>query len=192
MPEAIFPVQEKQPIKVEIATAKDWEECRKMRLKEIGGEDSEMFGHITENVLKREKDVSKEEWENNLNSPDQIFILLKSSSNSVGFGHAISKGDGLWRLRWDFVERDFRGQSFQEKIIAARLKEILKRGGREAEAGFIAWNKKSLDNYKAFGFEISKVDMKDSKELSPESYGYTAKVDLLNPAVIKKVNGFVL
>ncbi len=194
MIERFNPHQEQAPVKIEFATIDDWEKCKELRLLEISGDYSEMFGYITEEELEQEKNKTKEEWQNDILSQDKIFVLPKTQTEYAGFGRAIkkSKTDTIWRLQWDYVKREFRGQGIQKKMIALRLKEILKRGGTEADAGFIAWNQKSLNNYKSFGFEVSQVHMKNSKVPSPEPVIYIAKIDLSNPAVIKKIQDFVI
>jgi hypothetical protein len=177
-------------VKVDIATENNWEDCKRLRLEEISGEDSEMFGYITEKDLESERQKNKEDWKRRLTSGNQFCVLAQVESKAVGLGNAIEKENNLWRIRWGYIEKDFRNQDLHKKIIILRLKEILKRGGKMVESGVVAKNANSLKNLQSIGFKINEKHKKN--DLSDDVYSYTMLLDLTDEEVIKKINDFVV
>ncbi|MES2930303.1 MAG: GNAT family N-acetyltransferase [Patescibacteria group bacterium] len=181
------PNQENLPIKVEVATLNDWEDCKNLRIEEISGKDSEMFGFFAKEDLEKEQNKNKEDWQRRLSQDNEFFVLSRVNSQAVGFGNAMKKDNNLWRIRWGFVKEKFRGHGIQKKIIILRLKEILKRGGKIVESGVVAKNEKSFKNLTEIGFKIA-----DTHMIREEIYSYTMTVDLSDPEIIKNINNFVI
>lgn len=189
MIEGPFNKNENLKIKASIATENDWEDCKRLRIQEISGEDSEMFGYIKQEDIEKEENKNKEDWKRRLTSEKQFSTLIHLGNKAVGFGNAIDKGNDLWRIRWGYTDKEFRGLGIQKANIALRLKEILKRGGKKVESGVVAKNMTSLSNLVFFGFKISE---KHTVEEIDEVYSYTMVIDLTDEEVIKNINNFVL
>ena len=191
MIERSFNDQEKLKPRIELATMDDWEECKRLRILEISGEDSEMFGFVTpeeiEKEVEKEKSKTKEDWERRIIDQHQFCALSWVGKNAVGFGNVLDKENGLWRIRWGYVEKEFRNQELHKKNIVVRLREIIKRGGTIAESGVVAKNQNSFRNLQLLGFKISETHMEGE---SDKIYSYTMVVDLTDPDVIKKINEY--
>lgn len=176
--------QEKFVPKVELATPEDAEDCKRLRLMQISGEDSKMFGVITEEILKYEKDKTKEDWQKDISGDKIFFALSKNGSHSVGLGRAIEEGEGIWRMGWAYTEKDFRGKGFGRKNSILRLKELLNRNAKQVKVYVLKDNETSINLQKSLGFKII--------EEYPDDNVYLLSMDLTNPDVIKKINDFVV
>lgn len=193
------PNQEKLFIKVDIATEKDWETCRDLRLEAIDSPDAEMFG-FTSGQEKSEENKAKEiaktegDWKKELSDPDMFMVLARNGSEAVGMARAFKKTENWWHMGWIYTKENFRRKGFGKMMTAKRLDEIKKRGPNvNLVTVFIkVGNEKSIKNCRSFGFE--KVDF-SSKEFSQELKLETQKhffeifkLDLNNSAVIKKID----
>jgi ribosomal protein S18 acetylase RimI-like enzyme len=190
MIESSFNKHEQFNPKVELATVDDWEECKRLRLLEVTGEDAKMFGAGPKEVSV-EENRTKEDWQYALSSNDMLFVLSKNGSKSVGLGRAIKeKGkEGVWRLGWGYTEKDFRNKGFGTKNSMLRLKELLKRGAKEAMLYVKSDNKDSFRVQESLGFKIVKVY---PPLIAGEAEDCLMMLDLTNPDVIKKINDFVI
>ena len=84
----------------------------------------------------------------------------------------------MWRVRNAYVKPGFEGLGVQSKMIALRLREIIKRGGIKAITGIHVDNVISIHNAEKFGFKITeKID---------ENW-YQMELNLTDSEVIKKI-----
>jgi ribosomal protein S18 acetylase RimI-like enzyme len=165
------PKQEKLAIRVEIATEKDWEAYKKIRLEAYTGPDGGMFG-ATPGKIEKEQMRSAEDWKNDLSRDDVFVVLSWSGQEAVGMGVAEKKNEQekFWHIRSGYVKENFRGQDIQKKMITKRLEEIRRRGGRKVQLAVKTANTISIHNAELFGFK--KVDRGASAE------GFFMELDL--------------
>lgn len=189
MLEAALNTNEKFYPKVELATFNDWEECKRLRLLEVNGEDAKMFGAGPEEVEK-EKNRSKKDWQSLLSSTDIFFVLSKNGDQVVGLGRAIrEEKEGVWRMGWGYTEKEFRKKGFGTKNSMLRLKELLKRNVTEVKLYVKADNLPSMHVQESLGFKQVGT-WPATKE--GEANDCLMTLDLTDPDIIKKINDFVI
>ncbi len=169
--------QELLDIKVKLASPEDWQACRDLRLLSITGPDAEMFG-LTSEKVEDEKNKDESEWRKETQSRLMFSVLAWNNLKPVGLGRVNMVENGLWRIRNGYVLPEFHGLGIQQKMIALRLREIIKRGGVKAITGIKNNNLISIHNVEKFGFKIIDTD-KD---------WHTLESDLTNIEVIKKID----
>lgn len=183
--------QEKLPITVEVAQEKDWQEYRDLRLLSITGKDAEMFA-ATPEMVKREKAMDRLDWQQYFSKavifpmPDRFVVLSHVGSEPIAIGVASEREKWTWHLSGGYVKEGFRGVGVGKKIIAERLREILKRGGKMVTVKIKVGNDVSLRNCQAFGFEIVSTKSK-ILESGVEFESHLLELDLTNPEVITKL-----
>lgn len=164
---------EQLDIKVELATEKDWEVYKELRLLAISGKDKEIMGSTPEQIVK-ENARSEQEWKKDLSSDDMFIVLSWNGSNAVGMGRAMEKDEDteLWYMDSGYVRKDedFRNKGIGKGIFKARLDEIKKRGGKKVFLGIKSNNAPSIHVAESFGF-------KKVYELSDDE-GYHFELDL--------------
>ena len=166
---------EQLDIKVELATEKDWEAYKELRLLAIVGKDKELMGSTPEQIIK-EKSRSEEEWKKDLSSQEMFVVLSWNGSNAIGMGRAMEK-DGvekLWYMDSGYVKEgeDLRNRGIGKGIFKARLDEIIKRSGKKVFLGIKSNNAPSIHVAESFGFK--KVD----KDEDSSDGGYYFELDL--------------
>ncbi len=181
--------QEKFIPKIELATENDWEECKRLRVLEVSGEDAQMFG-LSPEEIEKEKNTTKEDWQNEIKNEDTFFVLSKDGSKAVGFGRAIREKEGQWRMGWGYTEKDFRNKGFGTKNSMFRLKELLKRNATQAKLFVMGDNPASLHVQESLGFKLAGIGPSVKKGQSDLIHMMT--LDLTDPEVIKKINDFVI
>lgn len=160
-----FPNPEKLEVRAEIATEKDIEAIKKLRLEAVE-ESPASFGEDAKGVKgKRDK-----RWKEIVLSPTQFVVLGKKGEELIGMLSAkedeyLSKEKGGekikngWYIRWGYIKPEFRRMpaGFAIKGLQACLEEIKRRGGESA----VLMVKAENENKKAiikigqkFGFEI--------------------------------------
>lgn len=149
--------QEKLEVKVRIANPDEWKDCKDLRIASITGPDA-TFLIGAPGVLEKEMQKTDEEWQKETNSEKMFAVLARSGSSAVGLGRTKMLEDGSWQVRNGYVKPEFRGQGIQPKMIALRLKEIIRRGGKKAMTGIRVENSVSLNNVEEFGFKVEEVD----------------------------------
>lgn len=143
--------KEKLSVRVEIAKPEDWKAVRDLRVEAITGPDARMFG-LTKKATMQESNRSEQEWRDELSSDKTFAVLSWNGSDPTGFGRAILKEDGAWRIRNGYIKKEFRGQGIGEEIFRARLDEIRRRGGKRVVVSIRPDNKVSLRIAEKFGF----------------------------------------
>ncbi|MFA5840861.1 MAG: GNAT family N-acetyltransferase [Candidatus Paceibacterota bacterium] len=176
--------QEKLEVRVEIAKSDDWMVCKELRVIMCKGDDAEMFG-ITregrEEIIKEEEAESENEWKEKLSGDSAFGVLAWSDSKPIGIGLAKRREEkGDWYIYSGYVKPDSRG-GVGKKILATRLEEIQRRGGKKVMLGVKATNATSISIAESFGFK--KVEYAENKE------GFYMELEDVNaPEVIKKIN----
>jgi ribosomal protein S18 acetylase RimI-like enzyme len=169
------PKQEKLDIKIKLATEENWQECQKLRLFSIK-ENPKAFGATPESIQEEEQ-KSEEEWRRESLSEYMFSVLAWNNQDAVGLGRARSV-EGVWRVRNGYVKPEFRNIGIQQKMLALRLSEIIKRGGEKVVMGIEISNSISLHNAEKFGFKIAEVNN-----------GWNMmELDLTDRVVIGKIN----
>ncbi len=174
---------EKLNIKVEIADSeKDWQICKELRLESIDGPDAEMLGFVEKDTEAQDVKIAehvktKEKWMEETNSKTMFSVLAWADSRPVGLGR-VRKVENLWRVRNDYVRKEFRNRGIQPKMIALRLREIIRRGGVLAITNIRTDNLPSLRNAEKFGFKV----------VDTEGGWHRMESDLTLPEVVKKIN----
>jgi len=169
--------QEKLDIKVGLATPEDWQTCKELRLSSLTGPGGRMLG-VTPELIQKLMDQTEQEWREETESRTMFSVLAKSGDMSVVLGRVRQEGEGLWRVRNAYVKPGFEGLGVQSKMIALRLREIIKRGGIKAITGIHVDNVISIHNAEKFGFKITeKID---------ENW-YQMELNLTDSEVIKKI-----
>jgi ribosomal protein S18 acetylase RimI-like enzyme len=156
-------------VDINIATEKDWEFYRDLKLKSIANEqDKKMLG-ITDNKIKEwnENRDNPEYWKNELQPNNTKFILLafdepekgekKDKKEALGTISAkTTTEEGLWYIYASYVRSDIRGKGLGEAILATCLDEIELRGGYRASMLVNIENEKQLGLISKFYFKIDK------------------------------------
>ncbi|PIR68523.1 hypothetical protein COU49_00580 [Candidatus Nomurabacteria bacterium CG10_big_fil_rev_8_21_14_0_10_35_16] len=151
--------QEKLDLKIEVAGPEDWKIVRDLRVEAITGPDARMFG-LTKKGTIQESNRSEQEWRDELSGDKTFAVLSWSGSNPVGFGRAILREDGAWRIRNGYVKNEFRGVGIGEQIFKMRLDEIRRRGGKQVITSIRPDNLGSLHIAEKFGFKpISTINV---------------------------------
>src|SRR3989344_5023826 len=76
--------QEQLDARIELATEKDWEEVKRIRLESISGEDAEKMGRDFAKDMQR----TDEEWKALLKDPEILIFLARVGNEVVGMGSA--------------------------------------------------------------------------------------------------------
>jgi RimJ/RimL family protein N-acetyltransferase len=166
---------EQLDIKTELATEKDWEAYKELRLLALSGKDKEIMGSTPQQIIK-EKAKSEQEWKKDLSSDDMFVVLSWNGSNAIGMGRAMKKDEDteLWYMDSGYVKEygDFRNKGIGKGIFKARLDEIKKRGGKKVFLGIKSNNAPSIHVAESFGFK--KVD----KDEDSSDKGYYFELNL--------------
>jgi GNAT superfamily N-acetyltransferase len=157
-----FKNQESATIKIEIATAKDWERYKDIRLEALTV-NPEAFGSTLESTSKR----TTEEWQLSLSRKD-VFMVLASINESLKGAKSIAGAriteDG-WLLIAVYTRPDSRGQGLSEKVLNTVLEEVKRRGGDKVS--LYVTRKPEQESarklYKKIGF--SEVEEKDKDNI---------------------------
>jgi ribosomal protein S18 acetylase RimI-like enzyme len=174
--------QEQLEVRVEIASKKDAQAYKTIRIKSLKSEEGIMLG-VTPEMLQKAENRTDEEWEKDLTSDSMFVVLAWKGSETIGIGMAIEREPQIWHMRAQYVEGGLRNEGTGKKLSAVRLKEIIKRGGIKVDLGVKADNATSIHIAESFGFE------KVEEDSSPE--GFYMELDLSDPVVsgnvLKKV-----
>ena len=110
----------KNLFKVAVATPKDWESYKKLRLEAINGPEANMFGAQT---AANDRIKSDEEWMDDLLPRNNKFTVLSwVDSDLIALSAAREKKEkGFWHVGSDYVKPEFRGGGVGKKMLAFRL-----------------------------------------------------------------------
>lgn len=188
MEENPFKNKEKLAIKIEIATEKDWEACKDIRLEAITSEDADMFA-ITSEKVKKEQGKNENDWRKDLQRDDLFVVLSWNGSQAVGINLVLKKKEEVWHAEFGYVKKEFRSQGIHTKMLARDLSEIIKKGGKKVTGNVLADNVASLNVCEKFGFKkINDQLEKVVLESGTEHDFFRMELDLTNPEVIKKID----
>jgi ribosomal protein S18 acetylase RimI-like enzyme len=169
--------QEELDIKVKFATPDDWEKCKKLRLLSIK-EYPKVFGATPERV-QEEQEKNEEQWRKETCSEDAFSVLAWNNQDVVGLGRSRRReGEGVWNIRNAYVKPKFHNMGIQQKMIALRLSEIIRRGGKKVVMGVEKSNSVSMHNAEKFGFKVREANGDFN----------IMQLDLTNPEVVRKIN----
>jgi ribosomal protein S18 acetylase RimI-like enzyme len=179
--------QEKPDVRIEIATEKDWEVYRDLRLEAIDSADAEMLGFTPGERESEEKKITEKkkteaDWRKDLSNPDIFISLSLEGADVVGMGSARKREkEKDWYMGSGYIKKNFRGRGIGEKMFAARLNEIRIRSGEKVTIGVKASNARSIHIAELFGFK--KVKSYSS------ILGFSMELkDVNDPVVIDKIS----
>lgn len=179
-----FKKQEKLDIKIRVAGLEDWEIFKSLKVESLESGDSRFFGSSEEDNLARLDEIKKSDqkfWEEKLSGDDSFGVLALNQNEPIGIGLARRDDQlGGWYIISGFVKEDFRG-GIGKKIFAARLREIVNRGGKKVAVHAKKFNERSIHIAESFGFQ--KI-----RESSDHQRFIFELEDVSNPEVIKKIN----
>lgn len=181
-------------VSIDIATEKDWEYYRDLKLKFIANEEDKNMLGITEVKIVEWKENSENPdfWKKEIKPDNLKFVLLafeepedgqvKEKREALGTISAKSTSEkGVWYIYSSYVRSDIRRKGLGEAILATCLDEIELRGGDRASMLVNIENEKQLSLISKFYFRIDK----DRKIFRDES---SFSTDLTDERVIKKIN----
>jgi ribosomal protein S18 acetylase RimI-like enzyme len=142
--------QEQLPIKIEIATPKDWKEWSQLRIQALSGRDKDMFGGQN---ARNDLTKTEEEWRHDLQREDLFYMLSRLGPEPVGIGRASKRRFNTWMIGQLYFGEKFQGQNLGKSLIEAHIKEIIKRGGKKAIAYVRSFNSRSIHIFKSLGFK---------------------------------------
>ena len=114
-------------------------------------------------------------------------VLAYSNLVAIGLGRTKEIKKGVWLVRNAYVKPEFRNMGIQQKILALRLNEIIKREGTKALTVVRTDNPISKHNIEKFGFKkISLINqvIKIGRSALKENI---FELDLKDKEVIKKI-----
>lgn len=172
---------EKINVNVELATEKDWETYKKLRLLAIDSDTEGVFG-----PTKVQIDLAKtdDDWKRDLAPRDDMFVVLsRNGSEEIGMGIAgrVTDSDEMWYMGSSFTKKEYRRQGAGKKNLSKRLNEIIKRGGTIAVGGIKIGNEESMETLKSLGFE----------KYSEDKTWIYMQLDLTDQKTIQKINGIL-
>lgn len=147
---------ERLHLTTEIATEKDWEDYKKIRLEAI--EKEPMAFYATKNSKEKEYNRSDEEWKSDLANTDAFVTLSKNNSVPVGMVQAISKIENKtqWHIRGVYLNKNFRGGGYGREMMNLILNEIKRRGGKKVTLNVMDTQDIARKIYEKLDFKISK------------------------------------
>ena len=174
-PEIVKEKKEKLDVNFRLARPEDWESFKRLRIEAISDPDNT---EASDNRIMLEQSRGQRYWEERMAYlPDDFIILATKGEHAIGMGIASRDKDDRWYIGWGYVEEAFRGKGVGKKIMANRLNEILRRGGKTVYVHVRLSNHVSLGNCRYFGF----------KESSQNDKEYTLRLDLSDIEVVKKI-----
>lgn len=147
---------ERLQLTTEIATEKDWEDYKKIRLEAIDKEP--MAFYVTKSSKEKEYNRTDEEWKADLLNMNNFVALSKDKSVPVGMAQAISRNENpdQWHIRGVYLNNDFRGGGFGKDIMNLILDEIKKRGGKKITLNVMDTQEIARKIYEKLDFKITK------------------------------------
>lgn len=151
-------------VSIEPATIDHFTEYLQIR-HEAYEKEPEAFGIKQEDFtkkIKEKRDISLEEWEDDLKSENKFYFLVKNGSKVIGVGGAIKmkkeKNDEeeIWRIAHVYVKASFRG-GVGKKLLDTILNKIESKGGTKATLFVSKGSKQEVARklYTQRGFKIS-------------------------------------
>ena len=174
---------EQPPVIIEIATKKDWEAYKKLRLEAITGKYQEFFGAGPQTV-EEESRRTQEEWQDDLSRENMFVTLAWNGKEPVGMARALEREKGIWRTQSGYVTEELQGKYIGRKLFAARILEMKKRGAEKVSMMVEAENERSIHLNEKMGFRKTTVEpqvgtTRDGKEFK----FYKMEVDLTNEVI---------
>ena len=172
---------EKLDLRIELAQPDDWEECKKIRLASLSGEEAGMLTENLPKILKHEMERGEKEWREEISGVDTFVVISRNGLEVIGIGRARKmekEGENVWRLYNGYVLPEFQGKHIGRKIFGLRLKEVASRGGEKITTNVRVGNSKSLNIMNYFG--CKKIDQDADWDLM--------ELDLTDPGLIQKIN----
>ena len=144
---------EKSDLTTEVASGEDWNEYKKIWLEAM--ENEPLAYWITKDNLEKTNEKTEEEWRNDLRDPNSVILLSKNNNIPIGMAQALLKteAENKWGIRRVYLNKDFRGSGFGEKIMNQLLDEIRKRGGKKAVLNVVDTQEAAKKMYEKLGFK---------------------------------------
>jgi L-amino acid N-acyltransferase YncA len=175
--------QEQLSVVVELATKKDWEAYKKLRLEAIGGKYQEVFGAGPQK-LEEESRRTPEEWQDDLSREDMFVILAWDKEEPVGMARALEREKGIWRTQSGYVVEKLQNQHIGRKLFAARILEIKKRGAGKVSMMVEAENERSIHLNEKLGFrKTTDEPQADKTQDGKEFRFYRMEMDLTDEII---------
>lgn len=146
---------EELDITVSIPTSEQWEEYKYIRLRAVTL-GREAFG-LTDEIVKQEQERPESKWREFLQMKNAFPVLARHKEKVIGFGRANQSDSDpeAWTIHSLFIEPEYRKRGIPEKIFAARIKEIKKRGGKKIYVSIEPTKKSVIEVATSFGFKKS-------------------------------------
>jgi ribosomal protein S18 acetylase RimI-like enzyme len=190
-----FKNQEREDIRIKMATPDDWKIYKELSLEVLSGQDAEMFRVGGADFLPNQIARSDASWREALSGQDLFVFLAYVDTSPAGMGTARKSRveEGVWYNGFAYTRSEFRKRGLGRKIILERLREIKRRGGEKIRTFIEAGNKDSISNVESFGFK--RVDPEKSSHDDPAiqarilQHGLIAlELDVTDPEVIKAIS----
>lgn len=141
--------QENLDIKVEIASEKDWEDYKRIRVEAIE-KDPEVFGRYFKQDAPVERDRSDQEWKDDIK--DSIIVLSRNGSEVIGVVKGAQEG-GIWKIHSVYLNKDFQKRGIASQMLKIVLDEERKRGAKRVRLWVLSERKEPIKLYEKFGFK---------------------------------------
>ena len=143
---------EKLNLTIEIVNERDWEDYKKIWLEAM--EKEPLAYWITEDNKKSTSQKTEKEWREELNDSNSVIFLSKNNNIPIGMAQVLLKNEE-YRIRRVYLNEDFRGSGFGEKMVILALDEIKKRGGKKVVLNVVDTQGAAKKMYEKLGFKVS-------------------------------------
>jgi ribosomal protein S18 acetylase RimI-like enzyme len=141
-------------VRVELATEADLKDYKNIRIEAIDA-DPAAFNMSDKKKADQERNKKDSEWVKELK--EQIIVLSKCNSKTIGLVKGIPKGDNLWSINAVYLNEDFRkrvtGSNISEEMLKKVLDEIKIKGGAKVRLWVQSFRKNAISLYEKFGFK---------------------------------------
>lgn len=177
--------QENLLCELSLATIKDWEVYKELRLEAISGKYQDIFGSDPAQVEKESK-RTPQEWQDDLSSEDMFVVLAWNKNMPIGMAKASRKENEIWKTQSGYVKEEYQDQGVGQKLFAFRILEMEKRGAKQVIMMVEASNDKSIKLNEKLGFRKTTKEpqfnkMKDGRDLN----FFKMEMDLTEDVVIQ-------
>ena len=163
IPDAPKYTEEQLVIRVEIATEKDWEAYKKIRLSALEHNAYESAPKKLAKRLEEERHKSPEKWQKDLRTMNSIVILAWNGSEPVGMARAVRHSKEWWNLQQAYVKEEFQEGAGKKiwgigrRMFDGRLDAIERRGGSWVTLLVLKNKEDLIRKYERRGFKVVKA-----------------------------------
>lgn len=149
--------KEKIDVRLEIADENDWKDYKKIRLEAL--ENEPMAFWATKKKIEEEYNKTEQVWKNELSSEDMFTAVIKNNQDPIGMAQAFLRNEqnNLWHIREVYLNKNFRGQGYGNKIMNFIINEIKNRNGKGVTLNVTDTQEIAEKIYKELGFKTYKT-----------------------------------